>query len=231
MIKEKPQALSRAAREGRLQVRPTPPTTDAAPGPHPLRVNGKDALLYVPIGYQPARPAPLAVMCHGAGGNAGHGLDLLQFLADEMGLLLLAPASRRQTWDIIVDDYGPDIALIDEALAATFARCAVAPQQIAIGGFSDGASYALSVGLMNGDLFSHLLAFSPGFMAPLIQRGSPKIFVSHGIGDTVLPIDRCSRQLVPQLVEAGYAVRYQEFDGPHLVPSTIARDAVEWFLR
>lgn len=231
MIKEKPTAPSRAAREGRLQARPIPPTDDAAPGTHSLHLSGKDALLYVPIGYQPARPAPLAVMCHGAGGSAGQGLNLLQFLADEMELLLLAPASRRQSWDIIVDDYGPDIALIDEALAATFACCAIDSEQIAIGGFSDGASYALSVGLMNGDLFSQILAFSPGFMAPLIQRGSPRVFISHGVGDTVLPIDRCSRQLVPQLVEAGYEVRYQEFNGPHLVPSTIGRDAVEWFLR
>lgn len=107
---------------------------------------------------------------------------------------------------------------------------AVEPQRIALGGFSDGASYALSVGLMNGDRFSHLLAFFPGFMASLIQRGSPKVFISHGAGDTVLPIDRCSRQLVPQLLEAGYEVRDQEFDGPHIVPTPLALEAVEWFL-
>ncbi len=31
-------------------------------------------------------------------------------------------------------------------------------------GFSDGASYALSLGVPNGDLFTHIVAFSPGFM-------------------------------------------------------------------
>jgi phospholipase/carboxylesterase len=28
------------------------------------------------------------------------------------------------------------------------------------------ASYALSLGIANGNLFSHVLAFSPGFLAP-----------------------------------------------------------------
>jgi len=29
--------------------------------------------------------------------------------------------------------------------------------------------------------------------------------------------------------QAGYDVLYQEFDGPHTVPSPIAQAAVEWF--
>ncbi|MEZ4728528.1 MAG: PHB depolymerase family esterase [Caldilineaceae bacterium] len=224
------QRIATAARQGRLQARPAPPTARAALGTQALGLDAtKDALLYLPAGYQPAEPAPLAVMCHGAGGKADHGLNILQYLADETGLILLAPASRSRTWDMLMDDYGPDIALLDEALAATFARCTVDPERIAIGGFSDGASYALSVGIMNGDLFSHILAFSPGFMAPLIQRDTPAIFISHGIEDGVLPINRCSRQIVPQLMEAGYEVRYQEFDD-RIRCRRILREAVMWFV-
>ncbi len=47
--------------------------------------------------------------------------------------------------------------------------------RVGIGGFSDGASYALSLGLTNGDLFTHVLAFSPGFMRPASQVGRPKV--------------------------------------------------------
>lgn len=224
------QPLDQAARTGRLQVRPSLPTQTVTYGTHPLGLDAKDALLYVPAGYHSEQPAPLVVLCHGAGGHAGHGLAILQSLADETGVLLLAPAARRQTWDILVSDYGPDIAFINEALTATFVRCAVDPERLAIGGFSDGASYALSVGLINGDLFRYILAFSPGFMAPLSQRGAPKIFISHGTQDTVLPIDRCSRQIVPQLLAAGYTVRYQEFEGPHTVPAAIARESITWFV-
>jgi predicted esterase len=100
---------------------------------------------------------------------------------------------------------------------------------LAIGGFSDGASYALSVGITNGDLFTHVIALSPGFMAPARQQGKPRLFISHGTRDQVLPIDRCSRKLVPQLKRAGYDVLYREFDGSHTLPPEIARSSVTWF--
>ncbi|WP_017314222.1 alpha/beta hydrolase [Mastigocladopsis repens] len=111
----------------------------------------------------------------------------------------------------------------------TFSRYAVDPAQIAVEGFSDGASYALSVGITNGDLFSHVIAFSPGFMAPKKQHGEPQIFISHGKWDNVLPIDRCSCKIVPQLQRANYDVVYQEFNSFHTVPTGIARSALTWF--
>ncbi|HEV7992385.1 MAG TPA: hypothetical protein VGP25_11215 [Gemmatimonadaceae bacterium] len=131
---------------------------------------------------------------------------------------------------MIEGGFGPDVTFIDSALAATFERCAIDPHRLAVGGFSDGASYALSIGLGNGDLFTHVLAFSPGFMAPAEQIGAPRCYVSHGTRDQVLPIDHCSRRLVPVLRDAGYDVRYREFDGPHTVPAELAREAVEWLV-
>ena len=217
--------------EGRLTTRPSSPRRASAPGLYSLGLaRERDTLLYVPKGYDESRPAPLAVMLHGAGGVAQHGMSLLSGLADAAGLVVLAPASRDQTWDVIRGAFGADVKLIDEALAATFERCAIDPQRLAVGGFSDGASYALSLGITNGDLFTHVIAFSPGFMAPAHQVGAPHIYISHGTGDVVLPIDRCSRRLVPILERAGYDVTYHEFDGPHTVPTDIAREAVEWFV-
>ena len=96
-------------------------------------------------------------------------------------------------------------------------RLAVDAERVAAG-FCDGASYALSLGLTNGELFTHLIAFSPGFMVPVTKRGKPPVFVSHGTRDGVLPIERCSRRIVPQLDREGYRVRYREFDGPRTVP-------------
>jgi predicted esterase len=215
---------SGAAQSGRLHARPGLPEgpaqdTGARPGLHPLNLDSaRDGFCYVPAGYRPDAPVPLVLLLHGASGNARNGLAPLQPLADAAGLLLLAPDSRRETWDVIRGGYGPDIAFIDAALTATFARYAVDPAHLGIGGFSDGASYALSVGLTNGDLFTHILAFSPGFLAPAGQHGRPAIFISHGTHDTVLPIDRCSWRIVPRLQEAGYAVLYREFDGLHTVP-------------
>ncbi len=222
------------AEAGRLRARPGKITTAAGPerGLQKLKLGDtRDGLLYVPAGYTPERPAPLVVMLHGAGGNADHGLNSLRPLADTAGLILLALDSRGRTWDIILGGYGPDIAFIDRALAHTFACYAVYPAHIAVEGFSDGASYALSLGITNGDLFTHVIAFSPGFMSPAGQQGKPRLFISHGTHDGVLPIDRCSRRIVPQVQRADYDVLYREFDGPHTVPPEIAREAAtEWFL-
>jgi phospholipase/carboxylesterase len=219
------------AAEGRLLARPGRPRETGPAGLHPLGLERRrDAFLYVPASYRADRPAPLVVMLHGAGGSGLPHLRHVQPLADETGLLLLAPDSRLQSWDIIVQrDFGPDVAFLDRALAWTFERYAVDPARLAAEGFSDGASYALSLGVTNGDLFSHVIAFSPGFMVSGDPRGKPRIYVSHGTRDTVLPIDSCSRRLVPRLKGAGYDVRYHEFDGPHTVPEGIAREALDWF--
>ena len=226
---------ARAYAEGRLLARPRPAKstapTESSAGAHELGLDGqRDGLLYVPKGHGPERPAPLALMLHGAGGHAQHGLSLLRHLADDYNLIVLAPQSRRATWDVIArGGYGPDVAFIDRALEQTFSRYNVDAKRLAIGGFSDGASYALSLGLINGELFTHVLAFSPGFASPTGQRGRPRFYVSHGKRDAVLPVDVCSRRLVPQLKRAGYDVRYHEFDGPHTVPPEIALEAVKWF--
>jgi phospholipase/carboxylesterase len=218
-------------RKGRLQARPFA-GVDSAAAPLGLRPLGfaaaRDGYLYVPAGYRAERPAPLAMVLHEAGEDARDGLALLRAQADEAGLILLSPTSREYTWDLVVGRYGPDVAGIDLVLEQTFARYAVDRARVAIGGYSDGASYALSLGLANGDLFTHVLAFSPGFLAPAERAGAPRIFVSHGTRDRWLPIERCSRRIVPQLERAGYEVRYREFDGGHVVPPEIGRKAADW---
>ena len=216
---------------GRLRARPAQVTGAAPVGLQPLMLGvARDSYLYVPATYRVERPVPLVLLLHGAGGHSRQGLDLLRSLADAAGLLLLAPASREHTWDLLVGRrYGPDLTLIDRALELTFSRYAVAPERVAVGGFSDGASYALSLGITNGDLFTHVMAFSPGFMAPAGQISAPRIFVSHGTRDGVLPTDRCSRKIVPQLEHADYDVLYREFDGGHTISPEIAMEAVGWF--
>jgi predicted esterase len=152
--------------------------------------------------------------------------DLLR----ERNTVVLLPSSAGPTWALEPRTGGSDVARIDCALEATFDRCAVAPTVIACGGFSDGASYALSVGLANGDLFNALIAFSPGYLSPPARKGVPRIFIAHGTLDVVLPISATSRQFVPLLRSAGYPVEYREFACGHEVTYAEAGEAVAWFL-
>ena len=133
-------------------------------------------LLRVPASYRAASPAPLMLWLHGAGRRARNFLaPEQQALADSAGVILLVPTSHEYTWDVIArrGRYGLDVGAIERALESTFSRYAVDPMHVAVGGFSDGASYVLSLGISNGELFTHVLAFSPGFAAPAGRDRGP----------------------------------------------------------
>jgi phospholipase/carboxylesterase len=245
---EPPETDDHAA--GRIAARPQQPQPDARwplpRGDYPLSMGGgRDGLLRVPAAAGQARdrsgapaperespaqqgPLPLIVMLHGATGMAAGMLRRIAPIAD--AALVVLPESLGRSWDILEGGYGPDIARIEAALTRVFAIWPVDPRRIAVAGFSDGASYALSLALMNGALFTHCLAFSPGFVAPMRIEGRPRIFVSHGTADAVLPINACSRRLVPKLQKSGYPVTYREFEGGHEVPAAIARTALAFLM-
>lgn len=119
---------------------------------------------------------------------------------------------------------------MDRTLARIFDVYAIDPARIGAAGFSDGASYALSLGLLNGDLFSDILAFSPGFAVAPERLGRPRIFISHGERDPVLPIDRCARPLARELSYAGYDLIYREFPDGHVAPPDLVDIAIRGFL-
>src|SRR5439155_726202 len=93
--------------------------------------------------------------------------------------------------------WGPDLEFIGEAMKYAKSRCSVKDDHVGLAGFSDGASYALSMGIGNGDVFSRIMAMSPGIMQPAAVRGKPKIFISHGVNDQVMPIDITRRRCSP----------------------------------
>ncbi|MTV40577.1 alpha/beta hydrolase [Duganella radicis] len=220
--------------DGRLHARPDvlrlmdhqrQPPLEA--GTHQLSFgDGRKALLHVPPDANAeGRRLHLLLLLHGAGGRHGGGDHIALGHAVRHGALLLVPDAQDSSWDFLRGGFGADLAFIDRTLLWTMQRYEVDEQAMAIAGFSDGASYALSVGLMNGHLFSDILAFSPGFMAPLRREGLPRIFVSHGKDDRVLPVAR-GAAIAQRLAQEGYEVAYQEFDGAHIVSPAIARAAL-----
>jgi len=185
-------------------------------------------VLYVPETAE--RAAPVLLFLHGAGGSARRELRAVVAAADRYGTVVVAPDSRAPTWDVIAGRFGADVPFIDRVLDAVADRCDVDLDRLAVGGISDGASYALSLGLANGAAFGAIIAFSPGFMLRGPRAGRPRIYISHGTEDPVLPIDVCSRRLVPALEAAGYDVNYEEFEGGHTVPPVVADRAFAWWV-
>jgi predicted esterase len=209
-----------------LTARPGPGSSTIAAGTTKLDVGaGREVILHVP----PSAAAPLAlvVMLHGAGGRAAEFLTRFASAADAAGIAVVVPDSHASTWDAIHGRFGRDVELLDRVLTRVFADAAVDPARVAIGGFSDGASYALSLGLANGDLFRRILAFSPGFVVGGPWTGRPACFISHGLADRILPIDRCGRRIARDLQRRGYPVEYEEFAGGHEMPPAMLKRAFE----
>ena len=214
--------------DGRLTTRPRANVTTSVEGTHALGLDAKrDAILQLPTKAS-RTPLPLLVLFHGAGGSAEGVLRRLVLAADEAGVAVLAPDSRGSSWDALRDGFGRDVTFADRALARVFDMVSVDAARIAAGGFSDGATYALSLGLINGDLFRRVAAFSPGFVVEGAPRGTPRFFISHGTADPILPIDRCGRTIVRGLRKRGYDVTFREFDGGHEVPADVARQGMGW---
>ena len=213
----------------RLRTRPAPPTEGFVRGASPLGLSdSRDGLLYVPGTYSPASPAPLLVLLHGAKGSADSWASF-HARAEATATVLLLPESRSPvSWDLVLTGFREDLDFIDRALELAFSRCNIDPARVWLGGFSDGATYALSLGIRNGDLFSRLLGFSPGFLVRRDPIGRPRVFISHGTPDATFSVKYTRDDIVGTLRRVGYDVTYLEFVGGHGVPASVGDASMEW---
>jgi phospholipase/carboxylesterase len=218
---------------GRLSFSHSEPTKrPLPPGRNRLGIAGeRDAVLFVPTGLDEHTPVALFLMFHGAGGFPEKVLPFIEEHAERDKFLILAPHSMYATWDIVIGGSGPDLERLHQALTAVTSRYRIDRDHLAFAGFSDGASYALSIGITNGDIASHVIAFSGGFMSIFTQEGAPKVFIAHGLADEQLPIETAGRANAAKLKAAGYDVQYVEFNGPHAIQPVIVDMAIDFFFR
>lgn len=215
----------------RLTAKVITPTKNVEKGLSKLIFDGENkGQMFVPQSYSPNKKMPLLIALHGSGETSSFWKNYYA-RAEERGFIFMALDSKKYTWDAIIDGYGEDFQTLDRALKYVFERCYIDEERIALSGFSDGGTYTLSLGPCNGDLFTHLIAHSPGYLIysePII--GKPKIYISHGLSDTELSVG-CSRDiLVPHFIEEAYNVTYNEFMGVHEVPDSVSDNTLDWFL-
>lgn len=223
-----------AGSDGRLHALPAPVETPASPGQHRIRA-GASAALYIPASLPPG-PAPFLVLLHGAGGRGDQMIRRFRDEADRRGIILLAPDSAGVTWDAVIEAgrrrtpaFGEDVARIDAALAEAFTRVNADPGRLGIAGFSDGASYALSLGARNSDRFSGIFGFSPGLIVPGDVGPPRRVVITHGEQDRILPVAVARDTLTPMLRAAGFEVDLVLFRGGHELPDEVLAGALdEW---
>jgi poly(3-hydroxybutyrate) depolymerase len=221
----------------RTQAQPlplvSPPGTTGAPpfGQSPLGISsdGRDGVLYVPKSYRESTPVPLLIMLHGFAGWADEMKSTFE-LAEELGVVVIAPESRALTWGQAAPGFDPDVKFIGAAYRTVTGVINVDPNRVGLGGRSDGAGYALSMGLAYGDTFNHVIVFSGGLMNPIRRKGMPRVFIAHGTNDRQMPIELTGRHYAETLKAEGYDVTYREYDGGHATPPAIAREAFRWLV-
>ena len=221
-------------------------TTDSvAPtaGPGVQKV-GEHAFFYRPSGAT-SLPRPLIVLLHGAGMSARDFLDGARAEADRCGCLLLSVQSTGATWDTIgmvrkaAKDgrasrdqlFGADAGRVEQALSAVLRSPDADSRSVMLFGFSDGASYALSLGLANPSIFRGVIAVAPGFhLEPAAIDPRQRLFVAHSPTDRILSFERTRDDTVTSLRNAGFAVRFRPFEGGHRVDKSVLAEGVDFVL-
>lgn len=221
-------ACSAAAQRDRVQLPPAQAAASTKRGLQPLDNGPGGGLLYVPKVYRPDHSFPALILLHASGGDPADWFPAYGRRADAGSFIVIAPRCLHRTWGAGTRDLGNDVAVINRALFVAASRCAIDRTHLAIAGFSDGASYALSLAIANGDLLKSVIAFSPGYFIGTVRRGNPAIFIAHGVNDEILPLDNSSRRFVAVLRKAGYAVEYREFYGGHEMSPRVTDEASSW---
>ena len=228
-----------AARSPQLQLSsPTPPSASVG-----VQAIGENAFLYRPAMRDSAR-RPLLVLLHGAGMSGRRFLEGMRGEADRCGYLLLSVQSGGATWDTIglvgragagkvsVDRlYGPDVGRIERALSAGLKASDVDRRSVILVGFSDGASYALSLGLANPQIVRGMVAIAPGFhLEPSAINPRQRLFIAHSPEDRVLPFARTRDATVGPLQRAGFDLRFRPFDGGHRLDNKVVAEGIDFVL-
>jgi predicted esterase len=226
-----------------LSARPSA-SAPGLPSGRTMLANG--AIAYLPASAVEGR-LPLVVLLHGAGGRADRFLDRFVTEADRGGFLLLALQSKASTWDLVprrdggggplamksgpVMRFGADVARIDAALTELYARVRIDTRRSVLLGFSDGASYALSLGLANPQLFASIIALSPGFVTiPARIAPAQRIFIAHGRHDQVLPFQVAEKDIAGLLIANGLKPQFRPFDGDHRIDNEALADGMAYAL-
>ena len=190
--------------------------------------------LYVPEAWDGQASMPLVVALHG---GSGHGRDFLwSWLREARGrnVLVLSPTAQDRTWSIM-GGADVDADRLRETIESVATRYPVDRARVLLTGMSDGATYALLLGLRSGPPFTHL-APACGVLHPLLFAGGLDraqdfpIYLIHGALDWMFPV-YTARMGRDALLSAGARLVYREIeDLSHTYPRDENPRILEWLV-
>jgi phospholipase/carboxylesterase len=204
------------------------------------------ALVVSPI----AEPKKALVLFHGVGSNESDLLEIAPLLSeDRLIISMRAPltmAPNSYAWfHVQFAERGPvhnwneakvSLSLIEDALRDLSKKTGIPFAEISVFGFSQGAIMILGLALTSELGLENYIASSgrtlPEFAEesrknPLNDFQLRRVFVTHGIEDSRLPI-QLGRQTEKILRDTALKLVYKEYHSGHEISPELLADAKEW---
>jgi predicted esterase len=219
-----------------LEHKSPEPRDEPSPTGHVRIEHGaSSAVLLTPDVIQPGRRYPLITVLHGAGRQDEMLVRACHGQPEKRQALFLVPRSVLPTWDLIASDGRDDLDFLAHAYDLIYRRYPVDPARQALLGYSDGASYALAIGLSNPHVFCAVMGWAAGFLAIDDRRlretdPKPAVLLEYGTHDELFPFDRVALPMRETLQQMGYSVEFRvDQGGRHWPSGSFQSEALDWF--
>jgi phospholipase/carboxylesterase len=192
-------------------------------------------VLLTPDEIDPERQYPLVTVFHGAGRQDEMLVKAYRDEPDRRDAFFFVPRSVEPTWDLIVGSGQADFEFLEFAYDLIYRRYPIDPRRQALIGYSDGASYALSLALSNPGFFDAAMCWAAGFV--VVDRGSTgsesrkaRIYLEYGTHDELFPFQQIALPMRENLERAGYEVEFSVDEGGRHWPSgDFQPEALAWY--
>jgi predicted peptidase len=193
--------------------------------------------LFIPSTYDRAKPHPMIMLLHGAGGDENNFLDrydgLWPKLAEARGYIIAAANGRGPTSGYAKEN-GAEQDVLD-VIGLVEKNYNIDSTRVYMAGHSMGAAGTWRIGLEYRDRFAALAPIAGTRMSPALEtalksgRKVPLIIVA-GVKDALVPVAGC-REVAEKARSLGYEVKYLEYaDGDHIsVAVSSVKDIFDWF--
>ncbi len=212
------------------------PIGEAAPtGFVQVERDGQQAILLTPDEIDAEARYPLVTVLHGAGRQDEMLAKAYRDEAERRQALFLIPRSYHPTWDLIVGEGRRDLDFLGYAYDLVYRRYPVDVGRQALIGYSDGASYGLSIGLSNPKIFRAIMAWAAGFVAfdfSAVDSDDPRpsLLLEYGTHDPVFSFEQVALPMREHLEGSGYPVEFRvDQGGRHWPSGDFQSEALDWF--